>query len=307
MTRSSQGAEDIPGHFIERIRQVHGAKGAAWLESISHLIAYAENRWRFSCLPPFELSYNYVAPVIFDDASQGVLKLMVPGEECDHQIKTLTIYHGSTMCELIGSDAERGILVLEKLIPGLTLKTITQEDTSVKIAAELIRDMAAKHKNGIHPFPTISKWHERLYEAAAVDFPEGVKIQERTLSRAKRLSPKLCSKSKNPYLLHGDFHHDNILLAGERWKLIDPKGVIGEMACEVIPFLMNNITMDDAEAKIKRRATQFANLLDLDLNRIYGWGLCHSVLSAYWNLDDNVAIPQETILVIEIFDHLARD
>jgi len=297
----------MPGHFIDRVRQVHGTKGTAWLESINHLIAYAENRWRFSSLPPFELSYNYVAPVIFDDASQAVLRLMIPGEECDHQIKTLTIYHGSPMCELMGSDAKKGILVLEKLIPGLTLRTVTQEDTSVKIAAELIREMSAKRIDSKHPFPTTSKWQERLYEAAKVDFPEGVKIQERIIRRAIRLSYKLCSKSKNTYLLHGDFHHDNILLAGQRWKLIDPKGVIGEMACEVVPFLMNNITIDDAEAKIKHRATQFAELLDLDLNRIYGWGLCHSVLSACWDLDDNIAIPQETIFVIDIFDDLARD
>ena len=297
----------MPGHFIDRVRQVHGTKGTAWLERINHLIAYAENRWRFSSLPPFELSYNYVAPVIFDDASQAVLRLMIPGEECDHQIKTLTIYHGSPMCELMGSDAKKGILVLEKLIPGLTLRTVTQEDTSVKIAAELIREMSAKRIDSKHPFPTTSKWQERLYEAAKVDFPEGVKIQERIIRRAKRLSYKLCSKSKNTYLLHGDFHHDNILLAGQRWKLIDPKGVIGEMACEVVPFLMNNITINDAEAKIKRRAIQFAELLDLDLNRIYGWGLCHSVLSACWDLDDNIAIPPETTFAIEIFDDLARD
>ena len=41
-------------------------------------------------------------------------------------------------------------------------------------------------------------------------------------------------------LLHGDLHHENILLdASGNWKAIDPQGRIGEQCLECGRFLLN--------------------------------------------------------------------
>ena len=42
-------------------------------------------------------------------------------------------------------------------------------------------------------------------------------------------------------LVHGDFHHHNILDAGGRHVAIDPKPMLGEPEFDVPPFLWNPI------------------------------------------------------------------
>lgn len=41
-------------------------------------------------------------------------------------------------------------------------------------------------------------------------------------------------------LLHGDFHHDNILLSNNGdYVIIDPKGVIGDPVFDIPRFILN--------------------------------------------------------------------
>ena len=42
-------------------------------------------------------------------------------------------------------------------------------------------------------------------------------------------------------LVHGDFHHHNLLRHGDRWLAIDPKPALGEPEYDVPPFLWNPI------------------------------------------------------------------
>ncbi|MDB5142005.1 MAG: putative hydroxyurea antibiotic resistance kinase, partial [Mucilaginibacter sp.] len=95
-------------------------------------------------------------------------------------------------------------------------------------------------------------------------------------------------------LLHGDLHHENILSAGRgKWKAIDPKGIIAEAACELIPYLMNDLEGKDITATISDRINVFAEELKIDKMRIIKWGAFRSVLSAYWKIEDGLPITSE--------------
>jgi streptomycin 6-kinase len=53
------------------------------------------------------------------------------------------------------------------------------------------------------------------------------------LEEAETLFAELNASMAEPFLLHGDLHHENILAAErEPWLAIDPKGVVGEPARE---------------------------------------------------------------------------
>lgn len=67
---------------------------------------------------------------------------------------------------------------------------------------------------------------------------------ETIIRKVESLFPELISSQKEVYLLHGDLHHGNILQSYSGWKLIDPKGVVGETEYELIPFLMNQLQTD---------------------------------------------------------------
>ena len=71
---------------------------------------------------------------------------------------------------------------------------------------------------------------------------------------------------------------------------IDPKGVIGEPAWEVGPYLYNNLPDEDDEgswrAIIRSRADQFADELEVDRHRIYACSLAYAALSCAWSLEE---------------------
>ena len=101
----------------------------------------------------------------------------------------------------------------------------------------------------------------------------------------------LATKPNAPeVVLHGDLHHDNILSSGDGWLAIDPKGVLGDPAWEVGPYLYNNLPDTAGEgswrATIRRRADQFAAELGLDRRRIYGCSKAYAALSCAWSLDE---------------------
>jgi streptomycin 6-kinase len=233
------------------------------------------------------------------------LKLCFPGRGCEYEIQALKAYNGSVMCRVIDSIPEKGILLLEHLLPGETLRTVEDDRAGTQIAAMLILNMGKLKVVPSGAFPTISSWANGLkllretYNGGSAPLPDHI------LVKAENLFPLLCDSQKETYLLHGDFHHDNILSDNGNWKLIDPKGVIGEMAYEVIPFLMNNLPRENELVVIRQRACVFASELQLDIHRIYAWGLCHSVLSAWWDIEDNQGVSDHSLRMISIFDELS--
>jgi streptomycin 6-kinase len=92
-----------------------------------------------------------------------------------------------------------------------------------------------------------------------------------------------------PVLLHGDFHHYNVLTAERApWLAIDPKGMLGDPGYESGPFLLNP-RLDGAETSagvLRRRLDVLAEELDYDRARLRDWGIAHAVLSACWSAED---------------------
>jgi len=64
--------------------ELYEDEGVAWLERLPALIDDYAQRWSLTMLPPYTLSYNYVAPATRADGTPVVLKVGVPrGEPID--------------------------------------------------------------------------------------------------------------------------------------------------------------------------------------------------------------------------------
>jgi streptomycin 6-kinase len=94
-----------------------------------------------------------------------------------------------------------------------------------------------------------------------------------------------------PVLMHGDFHHFNILSSEHGWLVIDPKGVIGPAAYEVGPLLMNPwgdlSSGNNYRLLTERRIDILHDRLGFEHGRIREWGLAHAILSAWWSIEDH--------------------
>lgn len=292
----------IPEAFAQVIVQIHGQQGRNWLRSLDKKIATSQERWGLEVFQPFDLSYNYVLPVIINNQKEAVLKISLSVKDCLHEIHTLKFYDGQGMCRLIDCDPDQGILLIERLTPGDKLASIKEESTSTAIAVELIKLMKPKRGLQMHSFKTVPDLAVGIRNLRSRYNGGPGPFKEDLLRKVEFLFPELISSQTDTYLLHGDFHHENILQAGENWKLIDPKGVVGEMEYEVVPFLMNNLPGRGAEELIDARVSLFRKELGMSVERIYAWGLCHTLLSAWWNIEDNLGLSKKDLAILKHLD-----
>ncbi|MDX1414802.1 MAG: aminoglycoside phosphotransferase family protein [Candidatus Promineifilaceae bacterium] len=287
---------NLPLHFQETILTAFGEDGLIWLNQLPQLIKYCRQRWSLTVAPHFsDLSYNYVAPATRTNGTEVVLKLGVPRLELRTEAAALSYYDGRGSVRLLDAELDRGILILERLQPGIMLSTLwpDEDDRATRIAAEIMRQLWQPIPAD-HTFVTVEDWYlgfERLrheFSAGSGPFPPTL------VDRAESLYAHLQESMDTPVLLHGDLHHYNILsTADHSWTAIDPKGVVGEAAYDTGALLRNPaphfLAQTDLTPRLKRRIDILSEMLDLDRERLVSWGMSQAVLSAWWSYEDHGA------------------
>jgi streptomycin 6-kinase len=261
--------------------------GAEWLERLPGLLDEATLRWNLVLGDHLLLSYNYVCAATQKDGSAAVLKIGVPNPELTSEINSLRLYNGQGACRILEADARKGMLLLERLQPGTILASLEDDDQATEIAADVMKKIhrPAPQQNG---FLSLRSWFDGL-KNLRLRFGGGTGLfPEKSFAMAEGLIRDLFADNRPQVLLHGDFHHFNILLSGRGWLVIDPKGVIGPAEYEVGPLLINpyNLMPDETEAirRTQRRIAILSERLGFDPQRLRAWAICHSVLSSFWDM-----------------------
>jgi streptomycin 6-kinase len=287
------------------------------------LVARAASRWRLEDIQPVpNLSYNFVAFASaapdcqirrevygFDNPNERhdvVLKIGVPHRELTSEMSALKLLDGHGACQLLDCDEENGLLLLERLKPGKMLAELQDDDERTVIAAEVLQKIWRQIPNA-QGFILLSDWFEGLKKIRP-HFGGGTGIFPRKLlERVESWLPELFA-DENVKLLHGDFHHFNILSSERGWLVIDPKGVIGPAGYETAPLMMNPWGELSAPPEFKARAERRAEILSERLNlprgRIIQWAASHAVLSAWWGIEDGTGW-EYSLQCAEIFSTLA--
>ena len=307
---------NLPADFISNIKDAFGENGKKFLEDLPSLIREASNRWGLSNVEPVSnLSFNFVAfaqqrpspvgvpkGVLREGQGEGdvVLKIGVPQAELASEMAALRLYNGNGTCRLLEHDEERGFLLLERLKPGMMLSELEDDDERTYIAVDVMSrlwrevnlDPAQGAEDGAlstgEKFIKLSDWFDGLkeirprFDGGTGPFPKQI------LERVESHLPELFA-DKNDQLLHGDFHHYNILSSERGWLVIDPKGVIGPAGYEVGPLMINPWgAISDAhgfKARMERRVSILSERLGWEPETILGWASAHAILSAWWCLD----------------------
>jgi streptomycin 6-kinase len=298
-------AMELPREFRQRIGEVHGDAGVAWLEELPALLREFESAWGVSLQEPFPLCYNYVAAGMLADGTEVVLKAGPPQRELRTETAALRLYDGRACVRLLEADPDRGLLLLERIRPGTPLFALEEGDAASGIAADLMRELWRPLPPD-HDFPTVADW-ARGMERLRAHFDSGTGPLPRVLvEAAESLFADLLRSQDAPVLLHGDLHHWNILrsASGRPWLALDPKGVAGEAAYEVGAFLRNPLPrlLDEGDAKrtLERRVDLLAERLGFDRERLLAWGLAQAVLSAWWSIEDHGSGWEPAIAVAQV-------
>ena len=291
--------------FSETLRSTFGAAGENLLRDLPHIVAESRVRWNLELFDPFDnLSFNYVVPGRLPDGMHIVLKIGIPeNKELLTEIATLQLYDGKGMVRLIDAVPEKGVFLIERVLPGVPLTSEPDDLLATQIAAETMRALRLPVPDQ-HSFPTTAQWFAGLSRLRN-EFDGGTgPLPELVVSMAEDLSTYLLTSSATDVVLHGDLHHDNILSSDQGgWLAIDPKGVVGEPCYEVGAFMRNPIelytTACGADATVERRFKIFSEVLGFERDRMAAWAFAQAVLSAYWCLEDSGSGWEPAILCAE--------
>ena len=276
----------------QKIVDVHGDVGVAWLARLPALLADVAARWSLTVSPPFpELSYNYVAPVVGPGGAAWVLKAGVPHRELWDEIDALRLYDGRGIARLVAADHECGVLLLERLLPGASLRTVA-DDAQVSVVAEVVRALDGVVLPDGHPFRTIGHL-ARGFERLRAMFGNTGPFPAERVARAEGLFRELAGETVGFRLIHGDLNPGNVLRATRaEWLAIDPKGYAGDPLWDVATFLNDpprGLIADDLRQLQARRVAQLAEALGVARRDILAWAEAHAVLSAWWSYEDHGA------------------
>lgn len=278
--------------FRNKIVNLRGELGKKWLEDLPEIIKHYENLWNLKVFPPFQLSYNYVAPVITSDGKHAVLKISFPNnDEFETEIEALKFYDGKAAIKILKEGLEKGAVLLEKAEPGQRARDIKSETEQIHIVSEVIKKLHKPiRKHLTFSFKIISDWakafdrYKEKYSLSSGPVPKWM------FDKAEAIFNEYPKDNKEQVLLHGDLHNDNILSSQRGWLIIDPKGIIGEREFELGAFLRNPIydypKGSDYKKLETQRIIQFSEELRFEKERILNWAFACAVISLLWFLED---------------------
>jgi len=279
-----------PRGCARKIVDVHGQKGAAWLERLPTLVATAAERWSLTVFPPFpQLSYNYVTPVTGPGGEPWVLKAGVPHRELSDEAEALRLFDGRGIARLIAADKELGLLLLERVLPGDSLKDVANDDERVRTVAGIVRNLPRPLPAG-HSFRTIAHLARGL-ERLSETFDGGYgPFPPRRVERAAALFREL-AVGTTFRLIHGDMNPGNVLRAMRQpWLTIDPKGYAGDPLFDVATFLNDppdGLAAGELRRLQARRIALLAEALAVPRAAVLAWAEAHAVLSGWWSYEDH--------------------
>ena len=232
--------------------------------------------WGLELGEPFAMSnVSYVAPV----GEDAVLKVAWAGDdESLDEDAALELWNGDGAVRLHRSDRARRALLEERAQPGDDISDLPDDEaTAVAVAVAT-----------------------RLWRRAGPPFrPVAGEVPRWLAAGVSSLTPFARGlwdgfDPGHEWLVHGDFHHHNILRHGDRHVAIDPKPYLSDREYDIFPWLRNPLSyrMIDRE-RTERRIAAFV-AAGLDDRRIRVWAI---VRGAYL-MDD----PDELALLRSLLD-----
>ena len=226
--------------------------------------------WEIELGEPFVLArYSFVAPA----GADAVLKVTPPeDDEADEEADALELWGGEGAVRLLRRDRERRALLVERALPGEDIAALPEDEATAMAVGVAVRLWKRGQSPGLSPFRSVHD-HVPRWLANAAD--------HELAPLAHELYARLENRSET--LVHGDFHHHNVLQSSRGPLAIDPKPMLGEPEYDVPSFLWNPLPYRMRSDVTERRLAAFA-AAGLDEERMRAWAV---IRGAYLGADES--------------------
>ncbi|MFC8515090.1 aminoglycoside phosphotransferase family protein [Streptomyces sp. NPDC057257] len=213
------------------------------------------------------------------DGAPAVLKLAPRRARPEGERAALSHWGGVGAVQLLEPFTAEGVLLLERLHPDVSLRSLPEAKALLE-AAGTLRRLWVEPPGG-HSFEMVAERTGRQAEAmrAGADGEVASLVDAALASRAE-----LLAAPPEERLLHGTFRQSKVL-AGERmpWLAVGPDPVVGECAFDLARLVRDRvedlIASPSGAATTRRRVKRLAESLDVDQERLRGWTLFRAVES----------------------------
>jgi streptomycin 6-kinase len=190
----------------------------------------------------------------------AVLKVVpVEDDEADHEADALALLGGDGAVRLLRHDRARRAILIERALPGDDASALP-DDEAIRVAIAGAKRFSRPALRD-HPFRWIGDHVPRWLDKAGDHY---------LVRQAKEIYAAMSPGDAT--LVHGDFHHHNLLRHGDGWVVIDPKPMVGEPEFDVPTFLWNPIGHLPTRESVERWIGAFADA-GLDANLIRKWAI----------------------------------
>ncbi|MGW3205434.1 aminoglycoside phosphotransferase family protein [Streptomyces sp. NPDC001135] len=233
------------------------------------------------------------------DGTPAVLKLAPPRARPESERAALAHWGGRGAVQLLETGAEDGVLLLERLHPDVSVRSLPEAKALLE-AAGTLRRLWVEPPAG-HAFETVAERTGRqatAMRAGAEADPEVAPLVDAALTARE----ELLAAPPERRLLHGTFRQSKVL-AGERmpWLAVGPDPVVGECAFDLARLVRDRvedlIAAPSGAAVVRRRVKRLAESLEVDQVRLRGWTLFRAVESGVRAL--RVGRPKDGELLLE--------
>lgn len=277
---------------------------------IKEKLSYAIQRWNLSNIEPI---YENADKAVYSAVSPGfgavILKLNQNTAQLKEEYDMLCVMNGSGpneyCCKLFAYDEEKGILLEERLLPGTVLREEISLEARILAFERVFRNIHQEVPEDGRQ--TYLDWLEGIC-VFCTEHPEKPVLMEKSFGeyslaefaeRARRICENFFEQYPERVLLHGDLHHDNILLREDgSYAMIDPKGVVGPEILDLPRYIMNEIdTKYETSAKehmkkVVHRISEVFGYPEIEVAQAY---FMEVVMGNVWCFEDGEEINAEEI------------
>ncbi|MFF2354546.1 aminoglycoside phosphotransferase family protein [Kitasatospora sp. NPDC058115] len=274
---AAPGPITVPDWLTRSVTATHPAEAPAWLAGLPALVSEQLARLALTLdrvLDPGG-THSLVAYVHRDDdLTPATLKVSLRTPATAHEPEALTAWAGRGAVLLLDAHrtASSGVLLLERLHGEIPLRSLAEPKAMLEATSLL-------HRLWL-PLPEASS----LPAAPALPTEAPALPDEATplLTEARETATALTASATERFLLHGDFHHGNVLAADRApWLAIAPRPLAGERAYDLARLVLDRadtlVGSPGLPGAVRRRLHQLAEALDVDRDRLRGWTLVRAV------------------------------
>ncbi|MFE9768539.1 aminoglycoside phosphotransferase family protein [Streptomyces sp. NPDC005808] len=233
------------------------------------------------------------------DGTPAVLKLAPERARPESERAALAQWDGRGAVQLLNPGDAQGVLLLERLQPDLSVRSLPEPKALLE-AAGTLRRLWVEPPAG-HVFETVAERTGRQAEAMRASAREDAEVVA-LVDAALAAREELLVDPPEERLLHGTFRQSKVL-AGERvpWLAVGPDPVVGECAFDLARLVRDRvedlIASPSGSSTTRRRVKRLAESLDVDQERLRGWTLFRAVESGV--RARRVGRPQDAELLLE--------